>query len=299
MHPQIPFNLSSPSTISNFVNIIKKNSTKLKFYSSWVIPLPLKQVVLSLPRGFLQDFAYILLGKAREMVAKRDYPGCISLLNVLKNETQRGEANNPIVLKLGKLVITEILYVQVLQSFEEWPRKPIDQQLMAKNLKQCLLPLQQATPSADVPRMEIVDNCVLMLLNFNEWTSCTSLDTKRNSIIELSAAVSTILMDLEKFKSKKCNRDVWDLVLPLFAQGQSQAALKRSMSVSGKSSEHSIPQSTLALACFRQFLEKLREPLAISLMLSMLAKIHNLLKDETQFDLNMDHMYLWPTNITK
>lgn len=233
------------------------------------------------------------------MLAKRDYQGCISLLNVLKNETQRGDANNQIIVKLGKLVITEILFVQVLQSFEEWPKKPIDQQLMAKNIKQCLLPLQQANPSTDIPRMEIVDNCVLMLLNLNEWTSCTSLDSKRNSVIELSAAFSTILMDLEKFKSKKCNRDVWDLVLPLFATNQSQAAQKRSSSVSGKSNEHSIPQTTLALSIFRQFLEKLRDPLTISILLSMLAKIHNLLKDETQFDLNMDHMYLWPTNITK
>lgn len=37
---------------------------------SWEIATPLKSVLMSMARGFLQDFAYVLLGKARELTAK-------------------------------------------------------------------------------------------------------------------------------------------------------------------------------------------------------------------------------------
>lgn len=37
---------------------------------SWEIATPIKSVLMSMQRGFLQDFAYVLLGKARELTAK-------------------------------------------------------------------------------------------------------------------------------------------------------------------------------------------------------------------------------------
>ena len=37
---------------------------------SWEIATPIKSLLLSMQRGFLQDFAYVLLGKARELTSK-------------------------------------------------------------------------------------------------------------------------------------------------------------------------------------------------------------------------------------
>lgn len=37
---------------------------------SWVVPEPIRSIIISLPRGFLQDFSYILTGKAKELAAK-------------------------------------------------------------------------------------------------------------------------------------------------------------------------------------------------------------------------------------
>lgn len=69
------------------------------------------------------------------------------------------------------------------------------------------------------------------------------------------------------------------------------------------------------------FLKKLRDPLrkwdqirlcdpfklnksctisvAISIMLSLLARLHNILDDETNMELNTDYMHLWPTSVSK
>lgn len=38
---------------------------------SWEIATPIKTVLMSLQGGFLQDFAYVLLGKSRELSARK------------------------------------------------------------------------------------------------------------------------------------------------------------------------------------------------------------------------------------
>lgn len=49
---------------------------------------------------------------------------------------------------------------------------------------------------------------------------------------------------------------------------------------------------------FNAFLATLREPLAVSVMLSLLAKIHNLLIDDTSMELVVEYTSLWPTTIS-
>lgn len=39
--------------------------------------------------------------------------------------------------------------------------------------------------------------------------------------------------------------------------------------------------------------------LAISIMLSLLARLHNILDDESNMELNIDYMHLWPTSVSK
>lgn len=53
---------------------------------SWQIPTQLNSLLMGFQRGFLQDFSYVLLGKAKEMSAKKvsnrifslnnNYPNC-------------------------------------------------------------------------------------------------------------------------------------------------------------------------------------------------------------------------------
>lgn len=49
---------------------------------------------------------------------------------------------------------------------------------------------------------------------------------------------------------------------------------------------------------YHALLHALREPLAISVMLSVLAKIHNVLVDDTSLELVVDYTNLWPGIIT-
>lgn len=247
---------------------------------SWSIPLSMKQLLVSLQRGFLQDFAYILVGKSRELAAKKDYSAAIALLTCLKSETTRPElANNPLVLKLGKMAAWEGLLIQIQQVLEEWPKKPTDQVQFIRNCKQCL----NASTSNDVaPRAKILEHCAAILLNLNDWNSLLNPD-KRYPALELSAAIAQAYLDIEKFKgTKKTNREAWDLILQMFINQQG-------------SRRHPSDNSIM----LQQFFCKLRDPVVISIVLSLLAKLHNILKDETNLDLNAEYMFLWPTNVNK
>lgn len=145
---------------------------------SWEIATPIKSLLMSMQRGFLQDFAYVLLGKAREMTAKgvgyynkcyyspkrficifvyfQDFVGAVSMLSVLKSETQRPELqNSSIISKLGKLVSWEILLIQITQCLDEWNHKTLDLQSLGNRCKQCLSSLQ--TNDNIIPRIEVGD----------------------------------------------------------------------------------------------------------------------------------------------
>ncbi|XP_055382433.1 integrator complex subunit 8 isoform X2 [Condylostylus longicornis] len=187
---------------------------------SWQIPQPINQILSSLQRGFLQDFSYVLMGKAREMAVKSDYYGAISMLTVLKQETQRPDlVNTAAITKLGKLVTWEILLVQITQALEKWNKKSVDQILINK-CKQCLNTLQGNENI--IPRIEIIEHCTILLLNCNEWNAIMFLE-KKLPCVELHVAFASTFLELEKLKgSKKICRDAWDIVLNIFSSGSNK-----------------------------------------------------------------------------
>lgn len=48
---------------------------------------------------------------------------------------------------------------------------------------------------------------------------------------------------------------------------------------------------------FNAFLSTLREPLAVSVVFSLLARIHNLLVDDTSLELVVEYTGLWPNTL--
>uniref|UniRef100_A0A182MXX2 INTS8 TPR repeats domain-containing protein n=1 Tax=Anopheles dirus TaxID=7168 RepID=A0A182MXX2_9DIPT len=244
---------------------------------NWTISYAMEQALVPVQHGFLQDFAYIITGKAREQAARKDYSTAMALLTVLKNETQRQdlrENKSPFV-KVSKPVGWEILHVQIQQVLDEWPRKPADQAQLVRNSKQCLSAAVSAPvgSSEPPPHAKLVDHCAALLLNLNEWSALLmSTVDKRFPGVQLCAALSQAVLDIEKFKgTKKTNREAWEMVLPLF------------LNPPGSRQRQLAPDSPLML-----LIPMLREPLVVSILLSLLAKLHNILRDEVNADLNAD-----------
>ena len=72
--------------------------------------------------GFLQDFAFVMLAKAREQMFNKVWNSSLELMLILDKELGSGNGN---VGKLSRLISWEILLVQITQLLEEWPKSTI------------------------------------------------------------------------------------------------------------------------------------------------------------------------------
>ncbi|XP_046611926.1 integrator complex subunit 8 isoform X1 [Neodiprion virginianus] len=258
----------------------------------WVLPIPLQSVVMSLPRGLLQNYSYVLLAKSRELVTTKDFVGAKEMLNILQQEVQLNVAGgNSSIFKLCQLVAWEALLIEILHCLYVWPANNIcDMQTLVGECKQCLGTLQ-ATDQV-IPRQEIIEYCIIFLLNMAEWDYLTTIE-KRWSYSEFAAAISTVCQDIVKHKgSRKFPREAWDMVLAVFGPG-SQQPQKRSNSGSSGSSA-----SRDAIIAVSGALSRLREPTALTAVTSLLARLHNVLRDESSLELHTQYLNLWPAAVS-
>lgn len=230
------------------------------------------------------------------------------MLSVLKSECHRSDLQNiPTVSKLAKLVDWEILLTQLQHMLYEWPRPCYEQQQIVQRCKQCLAAVQNSTDNV-VPRMEILDQCATMLLNLNEWPALQSSD-KRCPSVELCAAFAGAAIEAESMRQKKNCRDLWDLVLPMFLSkrgggggGQDGNGGGNSGGGGGGRQGGGISRDSPTMVVGNQLaptLKRMRNVTIITVALSLLARLHNILKDDTNMELITEYLLLWPSSISK
>ncbi|KAI4457281.1 hypothetical protein MML48_8g00010309 [Holotrichia oblita] len=250
-----------------------KNSNRSiwKLNPKWELPIPLQSVIASLPRGFLQDYGFVLLAKAKEMTVAKDWTTSLVLLRALENEIKHANS------------ITQLL--------EECPAPPIDKQALANSCKACL-----ETNDSVLPRTEVTEQCVLCLLNLGYWDFFVNLD-KRFIYFELGKAIAIACQDLNKYKGpKKFSKDLWDLTLPAFIMPPSQSK-KSNSSGSSLLVHREIPVNNTKMTIL-SFFSRLRDGNALRVVISLLTKLYNVLKDEASLELNVEYGNLWPAVVT-
>ena len=262
--------------------------------SCWELPIPLQSVVMSLSRGFLQDYSYVLLAKSRELVVSKDFEGAIEILSVLEKEVQQhSQSGNTLIFKLCKLVNWECLLVEIWRCLHAWPTTNMcDTQSLVTRSKQCLGALQ-ATDQV-IPRQEIIEYCTVFLLNMAEWDYLTSLE-KRWSYTEFAAAISSVCQDIVKYKGgRKFPREAWDMILAAFGPSRD---LPQKRSNSGNSGTSAGSASRDVIASIGSTLSRLREPMVLTVVISLLARLRNVLRDETSLELHTQYLPLWPAGV--
>lgn len=87
----------------------------------------------------------------------------------------------------------------------------IDKQTLADECEACLQPGESV-----LPRTEVMEHCVICLLNLGRWDFLASVD-KRWSFFEVTAAIASSCHDFLKYKgNKKVSKDIWDLGIKCF-----------------------------------------------------------------------------------
>ncbi|CAG9860087.1 unnamed protein product [Phyllotreta striolata] len=264
------------------IAMLNSNTTVWAINPQWELPIPLQSVVKSLARGFIQDFSYVMLAKSKENLLNRNFNVSLEFLVVLEKELQ-GQGANINVSKLFKLVSWEILLVQISQLLDQWPITTIDNGALADACEACL----QINDSV-IPRSEIVEHCAVCLLNLGRWEFLINLE-KRWITFEITSALALNCQELSKIKgTKKLSKTLWDLVLPVFASNTTQS--KRSNTAFNDTSN---VKSNLTFVFF-----KLRDTWCLSVVISMLTKMFNILKDENSLELQSEYTNLWPATIS-
>lgn len=259
--------------------------------SCWELPIPLQSVVMSLPRGFIQDYSYVLLAKSRELVTSKSFDSAIELLKMLDKELQENMKNGgSLIFKLCKLVSWECLLVEIWKCFNAWPATNVcDMQSMVARSKQCLGALEASDQL--IPRQEIIEYCVVFLLNIAEWDYLTSFE-KRWSYTEFAAAISGVCQDIVKYKgTRKFSRDAWDMILVAFGPNRDQSQKRNNSGSSGSGASRDIA-ANIAVTFTR-----LREPMVLTVVISLLARLRNVLRDESSLELYTQYLSLWPAGV--
>jgi integrator complex subunit 8 len=152
------------------------------------------------------------------------------------------------------------------------------------------------TNESVLPRTEITEQCVLCLLNLGRWEFLVNFD-KRWPSFEITSAVALACQELVKHKgNKKLSKNLWEIVLPIFSLPPQQS--KRGNSGSSVFHDAQVQITNLKNSIMAIF-SKLRDATVLTVVISMLARLHNILKDETSLEVQVDYVILWPAVISK
>ncbi|PSN35787.1 hypothetical protein C0J52_09481 [Blattella germanica] len=257
----------------------------------WELPIPLQGMAMMLPRGFVQDYAYILLAKSRELTTMKDFKMATGMLAAVEQEARSSNVGSNVLYKFCKLLAWETLLIQMIQFLTDWPDHKLNTNKLVVDCKQCLSTIQ--TGDNVIPRLEVMEHCAVCLLNLGEWEYLTSLE-KRWNYFEIAAAIAYACLDIAKYKgNKKVSRDAWDIVLPIFGPNAQQ---KRTSSGTTTLIHRDSPtsSSTHTRSTLTNFLSRLRDGTALAVVISLLARLHNVLRDEPSLELSVDYAGLWP-----
>ncbi|OWR47070.1 integrator complex subunit 8 like protein [Danaus plexippus plexippus] len=265
-----------------------------KLSPSWKPPSSLVNALMALPRGFLQDFGYIVSGTARARLEAGYAKTALSLLSALEGEarSQLGGGSDPNLYRLCRQLSWEVLLLQVNVMLSEWPHHHINLTVLANKCKACIA----VATSGDnvVPRPQVLEACWTCLLNACEW----EVTGVSGGAGETSAALCAACFELQRGKgARKFPRALWDYALSVYSNG-SNVPVKRTAAGMPAHSRDAPNAAAEARNAFNSFLTTLREPLAISVMMSLLARIHNLIINDNSLELNVEYTNLWPPNIS-
>lgn len=134
----------------------------------------------------------------------------------------------------------------------------------------------------------------MFLLNINDWSSILILDRRIASQVEIAVAVANSLAEVDKSGkvSKKVHRDIWDMILAIFS------TTNKGKQLGNNSNNRNSPVLGISRN-LQPFLQKIRDVKCFNFMISLISKIHNILKDDANSDMIVEYTNLFPATISE
>ncbi|XP_023932902.1 integrator complex subunit 8 [Lingula anatina] len=194
--------------------------------------------------------------------------------------------------KLSKLICWEILQVdiQLFQQADGFLESSTVQDIM-KRTKTCITSFRLDSDMS--PSSDIVGHCVAFLLNIKDWDYLGNLENTNSGYVEFGRLLSLLCKELPNMKeSRKAAREVWEVILQIFTTTEQQ---KRSSSGAPSSMKRESNLGLISRAHFVQFIQRIKDPVVLSALVSCVTKLYNLLKNDLTSEISSDYVIMWPT----
>lgn len=255
-----------PSEIKTALNkllMMKPTLTWDKLNRNWDIPMSLSNAIMPLPSGLIRNYVFILVAKSYELDRMKNYAQAKTLLKKALDEVVLEDGFD----KLKQLLSFEILFVDIHQFHSKWPGKHLDWNGLTER---CL----EALPHT---RGAVREAICLALLNTGAWGPLISATPTKSVLAEVYVAIARASLSLSQYNAK-VSPEAWDKIIPVFATGKQRIT------------------SSVAFKTLKGLAEIL-EPNALSLVISLLTRLHNVLNDQPPLDLYVQLTHLWPGTI--
>lgn len=130
-------------------------------------------------------------------------------------------------------------------------------------------------------------------MNLGRWDYLVNYD-KRWTTFEITSALALACQEMVKHKgNKNFSKNLWDLVVPIFANQPFQS--KRNNTTNNFHESHLTALKVNIMSIF----SKLRDSVTLTVVISLLTKLLNILRDESTLELQVEYINQWPDVISK
>ncbi|KAL3858729.1 hypothetical protein ACJMK2_008987 [Sinanodonta woodiana] len=264
----------------------KSPSQVMSLNEKWKVPFEILDILRKLPPSPEQAYAFILVGKACHCMEVKIFERARQLLGIADNVVA------DISYMLSKHIRWQVLLADHLQYLmnESFGENATLQDLIKKT-KTCITTVrlgQDIQPSPD-----ILEHCAAFLLNIRDWDYLFNMENTDSGHIELCRLLSCLCKELPSVKNaRKPARDLWEAVVVIFSSNVQHKRLN-----SGRESAmyRDSQQGILSRDYFSQFLKKIKDPMATSVLVSCLTKLYNIIKDDITVEISSEYLSIWPT----
>lgn len=274
-------------------DIPKKEVPELS--TKWEMPIPIYNTIMKLPQTPQRELVYLYIAKAVELAQAKSFRSSLSLLEDANSHAAKlpGRETG----RLCKLLMWMLLMTKIQHCLHELPC--VDNSVMSEltnEARQCL----SAHSGRDgiAPWTGVNYWCILILLNAGEWGSLLggiSLPSHIYLLGLVKPLAATAHALREKHTSKTVWYDLWDVVVGIIANSSQH---KRSSSGQSLSMERHHDSVVMSRSAFLDFIENLRDPTCLSILISLLGHVLNLLNQEPSSEIHIDHLAMWPPSVS-
>lgn len=256
--------------------------------NKWQLESAYAYFIERMDNRLLQDFIFILLVKAKHCMEKKSYDAAINHLEAACKATKDS------FFRLYTGVRNEILYVELLRMAEQRGAKT-----SGPDFKQRVLACLMGTRSErDIePREPVLNECILYLLNSQYWLCFFNADIPL-PFWRISKLIALCMRD-DPYEANKCRtvaRDLSQALVPIF--GTTVQTKRSNTGANANTVTRETVTAIMTRVEFLNFMRSVYDDRCLTLILSCLVKIHNLLKDDPTTELSHEFPALWPNTIT-